>query len=289
MRPARKPKKSLGQYILKCHWVVSTLVKTAEVGPEDMILEIGPGTGVLTRALAKHAKKVIAVEKDERLAEELKNCFKKEEIKNVEIITGDILHVLGDVLRVLGLALDTSQAKPRTRGYKVVSNIPYYLTSRLLRLLLENEPRPESIVLTIQKEVAERIVAKPPKMNLLALSVQVFGTPKIIKRVPATCFSPKPKIESAIIKISDISDTLFREHTIDPKVFFGIAGAAFSQKRKILTNNLTKLGLKKTDIINALVQSGIKKTRAEEFSKEDWIKLVKTWYPPTSIIQNQTF
>lgn len=259
----QKAKKSLGQHFLRCNWVISTLIKTAEIGPEDTVLEIGPGTGILTRALAAHAKRIIAVEKDEKLAKELETDLHAKGISNTEIIKGDILSLF--------------QAKPGTellrsrlcsrlsleQKYKVVANIPYYLTSRLLRLLFENKPYPKLIVLTIQKEVAKRITAKPSKMNLLALSVQAYGNPEIIKTVPANCFYPKPKVDSAIIKISDISDLFFKENKITEQKFFGTLKTAFSQKRKQLSHTLR---LKKTDAAATL--------RPEELYLEDWIKII---------------
>lgn len=250
------PNKHLGQHFLRCRWAVSTLIHAAKLEKADTVLEIGPGTGVLTRALARHAGRVIAVEKDERLATIINEVLKEEGITNVEIVTDDILKLL-------------SRSKIWTNAYnKVVANIPYYLTSRLMRLLLENTPkRPELIVLTIQKEVARRIVAKPPHMNLLALSVQAFGTPTIIKKVPASCFSPKPKIDSAIIKISDISDGFFEKNRIDKTKFFELIRRAFSQKRKLLTSTTTVQPL----MLDKLELS--RDARPEELSLEQWAKV----------------
>lgn len=244
------PKKSLGQHFLKCDWVVSTLIKAGEINKKDIVLEIGPGTGVLTRELVKHAKQVIAVEKDEKLAKNLAESLKKEGISNVKIIPSDIL-----------LLLHRSKIYAK---YKVVGNIPYYLTSRLIRILLEDKQKPKIIVLTIQKEVAERIVAKPPKMNLLALSVQAYGKPEIVKKVPADCFYPEPKVDSAIIKISDIYDHFLKVNQIKKDDFFKIIRKAFSQKRKILRNSLRGLNLPKELV----------KKRPEELSLEQWAKLI---------------
>lgn len=279
-------KKSLGQHFLRCNWVVQTLVKTAEVGPQDTVLEIGPGTGVLTRELARRAKKVIAVEKDEGLIKELKKSLKNWGINNVAMVSGDILKKLTP--NRVWVNNPTQTRLGTDEGYKVVANIPYYLTSRLLRLLLEKEPRPEAIVLTIQKEVAERICAKPPQMNLLALSVQAYGKPEIIKKVPASCFYPKPGVDSAIIKISDISDRFFTgfpearlpaggppsQREIDQKEFFKIIRLAFSQKRKTLTHTLGKPFGRKT------VEDALKKlklnprTRPEVLALEQWLALI---------------
>lgn len=252
------PKKSLGQHFLRCRWVVSTLLKAADVSPRDTVLEIGPGTGVLTHALSSSAQKVIAVEKDERIAQELENVLSKQDIRNVDIVKADILAQL-----------------PRLRlgNVKIVANIPYYITSRLLRALLEAPQKPKLIALTIQKEVAERITAKPPHMNLLALSVQAYGKPKIIKKVPAECFSPKPKVDSSIIVISDISDDFFRKNNISETKFFEIVRYAFSQKRKTILTSLKKLIPELTPLI--LEKLAIKKTaRPQELSLEQWAHIV---------------
>lgn len=257
----QKAKKSLGQHFLRCNWVTITLIKTSELIPDDTILEIGPGTGILTRALATHTRQVIAVEKDERLAAELRNSLLKENITNVQIISGDIIELLKSHFN-------------RHTKYKVVANIPYYLTSRLLRLILEAKQKPKLIVLTIQKEVAKRLTAKPPKMNLLALSVQAYGNPEIIKTVPAKCFYPKPKVDSAIIKISDISDQFFKRHDIEENLFFEVIRKVFNQKRKILMRSLvpyqTKPRLEK--IFDEL---GIKTTaRPQELTLKQWATII---------------
>ncbi|MFN3302081.1 MAG: 16S rRNA (adenine(1518)-N(6)/adenine(1519)-N(6))-dimethyltransferase RsmA, partial [Patescibacteria group bacterium] len=166
-------------------------IKSANLSKDDVVLEIGPGTGILTLELAKRAKKVIAVEKDEKMIEILKDVLKNSGIQNVQIIKGDILKLL------------TSHFQLPT-SFKVVGNIPYYLTSRLLRNLLELKKKPKLIVLMVQKEVAQRICAKPPKMNLLAVSVQFYGKPEIVSYVSKKSFWPRPKVDSAIIKISEI-------------------------------------------------------------------------------------
>lgn len=253
------PKKSLGQHFLTCPWVISDMCHAAHLSSSDTVLEIGPGTGILTRPLAALVKKVIAIEKDEQLARALARQLQSEKITNVAILEGDILtHV---------------PALPAE--YKIVANIPYYLTARLLRLFLEKqEKKPSNIVLTIQKEVAQRIVAQPPHENLLALSVQVFGTPRIIATVPASCFSPKPKVDSAIISISDISDQFFTSRHIEPELFFRIARLGFNQKRKVLVNSLSSLADKKT-LTQLFVRLKLgEKIRPEELSIEQWAILV---------------
>lgn len=255
-------KKSLGQHFLTCAWVAETMVSAAALSSRDTALEIGPGTGTLTRLLAKKAKRVVAVEKDEALARKLRDDTQRQGMRNVEIIEGDILHFL-------------SRPSRERKWNKVVANIPYYLTSRLVRLLLENKRQPELVVLTIQKEVAERMAARPPRMNLLAVGAQAFGAPKIIKRVSASCFSPKPAVDSAIMKISDISREFFSKNGIDEKEFFTIVRRAFSQKRKILSNTLKGARDTKT-VSEAIKKAGIGSgARAQELSLDQWAKLYR--------------
>lgn len=258
--PAR-PNKLLGQHFLRCPWVTDTLIQAAHIEKHDVVLEVGPGTGVLTRALAKRAKKVIAVEKDIVLAEKLKKDLAKEKVTNVEIIPGDILTILKSHFNMM-------------EEMGVVGNIPYYLTSRLFRLLLENKSRPKQIVFTIQKEVAQRIAARSPHMNLLALSVQVFGTPYVIKDVPRSCFSPRPKIDSAILKIVPLEEDFFHKHGIDEDKFFTTIRAGFSQKRKLLVNTLSRFA-PKHDIEKILIAASLSSlARPEELAPEDWVKIV---------------
>ena len=219
------PKKYLGQHFLQCAWVSDALLEAAHISIEDTILEIGPGMGALTRPLAARAKKVIAIEKDEMLARSLKDMLTQEHISNVLVIAGDIRELFPHSL-------------PLPDTYKVVANIPYYLTSYLLRLLLESESKPRTIALTIQKEVAERACATAPHANLLGLSIQAYGTPQFIKVVPADCFMPKPKVDSAILLISDISDIFFKDNRLTEDAFFTFIRKAFSQKRKTLINTI---------------------------------------------------
>jgi 16S rRNA (adenine1518-N6/adenine1519-N6)-dimethyltransferase len=258
--------KLLGQNFLRCSWVVDTLVRAAELKKSDTVLEIGPGTGILTKALAPKAGKVIAVEKDHNLVAH--NLYRVAQTNpNVEIIEGDILKLLQKIILRYKL--------PDT-GYKVVANIPYYLTSRLFRLLLENPNRPELIIMTIQKEVAQRIIAKPGQMNILAASVQIFGNPEIVKKVPRSCFSPVPRVDSAVIKISGMSDRKLREAGVSTKDFFNILKTCFSSPRKTLLNNLAKRwGREKAAKI--LDTAGINpSSRPQELGIEDILRLAST-------------
>jgi 16S rRNA (adenine1518-N6/adenine1519-N6)-dimethyltransferase len=252
------PSKRLGQSFLIDKKVLKKIVEVADLSKNDSVLEVGPGIGNLTIELAKKVKKVIAVEKDEKMVEILKERLKEERIKNVEIVNEDILKFLPSF-------------KLR-RSYKVVANIPYYLTSRLIRNLLEAKRRPKLIVLMIQKEVAQRICAKPPKMNLLAVSVQFYAKPEIVSFVSRNCFWPRPKVDSAIIKISNIKK---QKPTKEEKLFFKIVRAGFSHPRKQLINNLSK-GLKKNKKIvkEWLLNCGISPDkRAENLSIEEWKRL----------------
>jgi 16S rRNA (adenine1518-N6/adenine1519-N6)-dimethyltransferase len=252
------PSKRLGQSFLIDKKVLKKIVEVADLSKNDSVLEVGPGIGNLTIELAKKVKKVIAVEKDEKMVEILKERLKEERIKNVEIVNEDILKFLPSF-------------KLR-RSYKVVANIPYYLTSRLIRNLLEAKRRPKLIVLMIQKEVAQRICAKPPKMNLLAVSVQFYAKPEIVSFVSKNCFWPRPKVDSAIIKISNIKK---QKPTKEEKLFFKIVRAGFSHPRKQLINNLSK-GLKKNKKIvkEWLLNCGISPDkRAENLSIEEWKRL----------------
>lgn len=250
----------LGQHFLKSEKIVDKIIEAAEIKKSDVILEIGPGRGVLTEALLKKSKKVISIEKDEQLVEYLKEKFK--DCKNLELIHDDILKI-------------NPFDKLRVKNYKVVANIPYYITGAILKKFLSNEYQPSLMVLMVQKEVAKRIVAKPPQMSVLSVSVQAYGQPKIISYVPKGHFSPPPKVDSAIIKIENISKDFFNQLSrlnLDSsieKAFFGMAKKGFSHKRKMLKNNLniSEETLKKCGIST--------KCRAQELGLEDWGKLYK--------------
>ena len=253
----------MGQRFLISRPVLTKIIAAADLSREDTVLEIGPGTGILTRALAEKAGRVIAVEKDKRLFELLSEQLKKEGISNVRLISGDILHIPSPY---------TLTPSP----YKVVANIPYYLTSRLIRRLLEAEHPPKDILIMVQKEVAERITARPPHMNLLALSVQAYGQPRILARVPPEAFSPPPKVESALIEITGISGDFFTKHRIAPERFFALAKAAFAGKRKILANSLARTLDGKEHARALIKKSGLAdRARPEELSLEDWAKLIQ--------------
>ena len=257
------PSKRLGQNFLIDKGAVKRVIEAANLQPDDTVLEIGPGTGALTIELAKRVKKVIAIEKDPNLARILNNELRIKNIKNVEIIQGDILKL---------------DPKPYTlKPYKIVANLPFYLTAPAIRKFLESKIQPQQMVLIVQKEVAQRICAKPPDMNLLAVSVQFYAKPEIISFVSRKSFWPQPKVDSAIIKIVSRQFRVpvsrqFRER------FFRIVKAGFSQPRKQLINNLSKgLKLERNEVENWLLKNNIQATqRAETLSIEDWISLTKS-------------
>lgn len=264
-RPVRA-KKSLGQHFLTCAWVLDALIKGAELIADDTVLEIGPGTGILTEALARHSKKIIAVEKDEALAAQLGERLKEKNILNVEVITGDILEILPSLFSTYNL---------QTNSYKLISNLPYYLTARLMRTLFEQDSLPSTIVVTVQREVAERIVARPPKMSLLSLSIQVFGKTEILRRIPRSCFSPPPRVESAILKVSSISRDFFDSRRITPEDFFRVLRSAFANKRKVLTTTLAPF-VEKADLRVYLRKNGLsEKARPGELAPQQWAVLLR--------------
>jgi 16S rRNA (adenine1518-N6/adenine1519-N6)-dimethyltransferase len=251
------PSKRLGQSFLIDKKVLKKIVEAAELSKNDIVLEVGPGIGNLTKELAKRAKKIIAVEKDKRMVEILEETL--EDFKNVKIVRADILKFPIHQLQ--------------TTDYKLVANIPYYLTSYLIRKFLELKNKPKLIVLMVQKEVAQRICAKPPKMNLLAVSVQFYAKPKIISFVSKNCFWPRPKVDSAIIKIKPLVNA--EKRLIDADLFFRIVRAGFSQPRKQLINNLSKKLKKDKKIVRDwLLKCNIPPNkRAQALSIEDWKKL----------------
>lgn len=255
-----KPKKIFGQNFLVSNSVVTDIIKAAGLKPDDVVLEVGPGKGILTEALLEAVPqgKVIAVEKDERLVEFLKKNFSS--AKNLKIISGDVLKI--NICKLI------VNCKLKIGNYKIVANIPYYITSFFLRKFLESDYPPSRMVLMVQKEVAERIIAKDGKESILSISVKAYGEPKIVKKVPARYFSPAPKVDSAVLLIDNISKKFFKN--IDEKKFFEIVRRGFSSKRKMLKNNLKLLNTE------CLTKCGIKENaRAEDLTLENWRCLTK--------------
>ena len=266
-----KPARSKGQNFLINEKIYDDMVNAADLQADDLVLEVGPGLGFLTTKLASKVKKVVAVELDDRLAAYLQMGVDAQETTNIEIINGDILKFdLADYLSEHGLA---------GKKYKIVANLPYNISSIFLRRFLSLQNKPELVVLMLQKEVAERIVATPPDMNLLAVSVQYYAAPEIMRIVKAGNFWPEPEVDSAIIKIKITDDyklSINADLVIDQeKKFFQIVRIGFSAKRKMLKNNLAA-GLKITPKIveDLLVKTGFNpKARAEDLSLQDWRKL----------------
>ena len=237
---------------------LSRIADAAEINAEDVVVEIGAGLGALTRELSERSKEVIAVEFDIQLMPALE--WSTGDLENVIILYGDILDM--DI-----------GAIAQSGSYLVVANIPYNITSRLIRRLMEATVPARRVVLTIQFEVAERIMAEPGSMNLLALSVQVYGSPEIIARLPAEAFYPKPKVDSAITRIDAYPDPRVEKELL-PR-FFQAAKAGFSQRRKQLKNALSgSLGMRSDDVVLWLERAEIKPSaRAQELDIEDWIRL----------------
>jgi 16S rRNA (adenine1518-N6/adenine1519-N6)-dimethyltransferase len=251
-----KPKDYMGQNFLVDEIALEEIVRAGDLKKTDIVVEVGPGLGVLTQQLAARAGKVIAIEKDRTLVDILN--FNMQDHKNF------ILHNQ-DVLRF-------NLQKEIKGKYKVVANIPYYLTSKLIEVFLSQENKPELMVFLIQKEVGERIVAKPGALSLLGLSVQFFADAEILYPVPQTSFWPQPKVESVVIKIVPR-----HKYDADPKTLFRIAKAGFSGKRKQLHNTLSA-GLKIPDetVKHLIIESGLDPAiRPQELSIGQWLALAQ--------------
>lgn len=253
-----RPNKSFGQNFLIDRSVLLRIVEAAEIAPTDQILEVGAGTGVLTRELAQRAQRVVAVELERDmlalLAETTHNS------PNVELIAANLLYL--NPADVFG---ETS--------YKLVANLPYYITAPTFRHFLESANPPRLIVVMVQEEVAKRIVATPGKLSLLAISIQFYGHPQIVAHVPADAFYPAPKVNSAILRID-----IYPQAPLTPQErdsFFRMVQAGFSERRKQLHNALShSLHLKDEDVRTWLLASDIDPSRrAETLSIEDWLRL----------------
>jgi 16S rRNA (adenine1518-N6/adenine1519-N6)-dimethyltransferase len=254
-----RPDKSLGQNFLIDEEALLRVVDAAGIEGGDDVLEIGPGLGGLTRHLAGRARRVVAVELDGDLLPPLREVLVSH--PNVRLVHGDIL------------ALDPAELMS-SPGYLVVANIPYYITSALIRHLLEARARPRRLVLTVQREVAERITAIPGEMSLLALSVQLYGQPRVVAHIPAGAFYPAPKVDSAVIRTDLYPAPIISEAHIPG--FFRLAKAGFSQKRKTLRNALSAgLACEPAQAKQLLGAAGIDpQRRAETLSLEEWGQLV---------------
>lgn len=259
-----RPSKGLGQNFLVDENALIKIANAAEIYEGDVILEIGPGLGSLTRYLGSAAQQVIAVELDEKLLPALHETLAP--FDNVKIVVGDILK-LDPTYLLANLELNKENGP---LSYKVVANIPYYITSALIRHLLEAQIQPSNLVFTVQKEVAQRICEQPPKMSLLALSVQVYGEPKIVAKIPAGAFFPAPKVDSSVVKI-DLYPIPIMPKPLLPD-FFRLAKAGFSQKRKTLRNSISAgMAWSKDETEALLNEAGIDpQRRAQTLSLKEW-------------------
>jgi 16S rRNA (adenine1518-N6/adenine1519-N6)-dimethyltransferase len=251
-----RPSKKLGQNFLQDEQALQKITEIADIQVQDTILEIGPGLGGLTRHLALAARQVVAVELDESLFPALRTVLAP--YANVRLIHADILK-----LRSADLVT--------APDYLVVANIPYYITSALLRHLLAQSPRPRRLVLTVQEEVAERICAGSGKMSLLALSVQVYGRAEVAARIPAAAFFPTPSVNSAVVSINIYPEPLIPYPLLD--TFFRLAKAGFGQKRKKIRNSLSAI-MPREKAEQILLAAGIDpQRRAETLSLVEWGKI----------------
>jgi len=272
------PKKGLGQNFLIDPEHRARIVAAAELTSADTVLEVGPGPGVLTELIAEQAGRVIAVELDDRLMPLLRNRFADQ--PHVSIVHADILKV--DVGKLVSESTNQrinespdgetriTHHASRITHYKVIANLPYYITSAAIRHLLESAPPPELLVLTVQREVAERMVAAPPEMSLLALGVQFYCTARIVGRIPAGAFYPAPKVESAVVRLDRRAEPVVPGVTSE--AFFRAARAGFSQPRKQLRNSLAAgLGLAPVAVERWLAAVGIDpRRRAETLTLTEW-------------------
>jgi 16S rRNA (adenine1518-N6/adenine1519-N6)-dimethyltransferase len=256
-----RAKKSLGQHFLTSESAITAIIAAAKLNKSDSVLEIGPGKGVLTKALLKHAGKVVAIEKDPDMIAYLTEEFANE-LKN------------GSLTLYEGSAEDIAFDAVLPGEYKVVANIPYYITGLLLRHMFSQKTLPTCAVVLVQKEVATRI-AREKKESILSLSVKVYGTPVYIQTVKAGSFSPAPKVDSAILAVYDIQRSAVDSPNKE-KVFFTLLKEGFSKKRKLLVSNLSHL-LPREEILSAFTDAGISHSaRAEDVPLSQWLAITPT-------------
>jgi 16S rRNA (adenine1518-N6/adenine1519-N6)-dimethyltransferase len=294
-----KPKKSLGQNFLKDKSVLDRIIQSANLSVDDFVVEVGPGEGVLTEKLIRHVGKVLAIEIDKNLAENLDKRFSGN--KKLEIINDDILKInLPELIKSLPHPVRSkflgknSTDRPLPKGevenvaYKIVANIPYYITSPIIQLFLETKYPPREMILMVQKEVAKRICAKPGAMSILAVSVQYYAKAELLFYVDKKAFWPVPEVDSAVIRINpfphpvrskflgkNLTDRPLPRGEVESKKFFRIVRAGFSSKRKTLLNNLSSsFHLEKSETEEKLKKAGIDPgSRAQELTIEDWKKI----------------
>jgi 16S rRNA (adenine1518-N6/adenine1519-N6)-dimethyltransferase len=268
------PTKSLGQNFLVDPVHRARIVAAADLVREDVVLEIGPGDGSLTSLIAAQAGRVVAIELDQRLIPALRERFVSQ--PHVSVLHGDILAVdIGAAMRPCGVEPTGEASVDGDAGatFKVVANLPYYITAAVIRRLLELPQPPGLLVLTVQREVAERIVADPPDMSLLAVSVQYYCDARIVDRIPAGAFRPPPKVESATVRLLRRRDPLFPH--VPAGDFFKMVRAGFCQPRKQLRNSLVRgMGTTPERVTAWLQSAGVSpQRRAETLTLEEWGRL----------------
>jgi 16S rRNA (adenine1518-N6/adenine1519-N6)-dimethyltransferase len=273
-----KPRKRLGQHFLIDEAVLEHILSAAELSPGDIVVEIGPGLGILTEGLAKQGARVIAVEVDAKLVALLKKRLAG--FPDVKIVRADILKTAPrQLLR------DNLPASDLARGYKVIANLPYYITSPVLSHFLEAQPHPSEMVVMVQREVGEAIAAAPGKMRLLSVRAQFYSKPAIVSYVPAASFYPPPKVDSVILRLDVYSRPPI--DVSDVGVFFDIVMHGFSAPRKQLRNSLAhSLEMPPGQVASLLEKAGIEaKRRAETLSLEEWRELWRVFAPFTKDLQ----
>lgn len=258
------PRKGLGQHYLTDANILAAIVAAAELPPDAVVIEVGPGPGTLTAALLPHVGRLIAIELDDHLAPMLADHFR--DWPEFHLLHADALTITPD------------QALSATGGlapYFLVANLPYYITSPLLRHFLEADLPPSRSVVTVQWDVAQRIIARPPEMSLLAVAVQVYTRPSLVRRLPPGAFVPPPKVSSAVLRLDPHPQSLVP--SAKRQSFFALVRAGFGQKRKMLRNSLAAgLGLAAQDTEAALLAAGLSpQQRAQELSIPDWLRLLE--------------
>ncbi|HRH25329.1 MAG TPA: 16S rRNA (adenine(1518)-N(6)/adenine(1519)-N(6))-dimethyltransferase RsmA [Parcubacteria group bacterium] len=250
-------KKSLGQNFLKSEKALNQIVEAGRLSPSDTVLEIGPGLGALTSWLLYSGAKVIGVEKDDDLTLKLKEMFA------TEIESGQLTLMNEDILDLT----------PKWDRYKLIANIPYNITGAILEKFLSNSNQPELMVVLVQKEVAERIIARNSKESILSISIKIYGEPKLVDTVKAGSFSPAPKVDSAILAIYNISKTFFEQNSVEEAHFFKILRAGFASKRKKLSSNLGVV-FDKDKVLETFKNLSLSEnTRAEDVPLDLWKEL----------------
>jgi 16S rRNA (adenine1518-N6/adenine1519-N6)-dimethyltransferase len=267
-----KPRKRLGQHFLIDEAVLERILSAAELSPGDIVVEIGPGLGILTEGLAKQGARVVAVEFDGKLVGLLKKRLAG--FPDVKIVRADILKVAPRQLLQENLS-----SSDLARGYKVIANLPYYITSPVLSHFLEAQPRPSEMVIMVQKEVGEVIAAAPGKMKLLSVRAQFYSEPVIVSYVPAASFYPPPKVDSAILRLDVYSEPPIE--ISDVSGFFDMVMHGFSSPRKQLRNSLAhSLEMSPDQVASLLDKAGIEvKRRAETLAMEEWRQLWEIFAP----------